>query len=869
MPELTPLMSQYQRIKNNYKDTILFFRLGDFYEMFGEDARKGSKILEITLTSRQKVPMCGIPYHSSEKYISRLIKAGQKVAICEQTEDATASKSIVKREVLRVITPGTVLEESILDAKKNNFLAAIYKSDDKFPVLGLACADISTGEFLTTEFNTGDAINNLETELMSMPIAEVLLPDSTETNKELTALINKFKFTVNYYDDWQFTYENASETLKNHFRLKSLKGLGFERNNAAVSAAGAILAYMKEKQKGSLPHLQPPRLFSITDRMVLDETTIRNLELAVNLNDNSRNGSLLGIIDLTVTSPGARMMRHVTLHPLVDIKEIEERQEKVTFFFLDSIKRGRLRELLKNTSDLERLISRLNCGGANARDLNSMSRSFGIVKELKDYFSEKSAISKTIDKLGSFEPLKELINKSIVDEPPTTITEGSIIKPDYNPEIKALYEASTRGKEWITRLQAEERKKTGINSLKVGYTNVFGYYIEVTRANLNQVPDNFIRKQTLVNAERFITPELKEKESLILGAEEKKKQLEYDIFQEIRSDVIKETRSIQETSKAISELDVICSLAETAANNNYVKPAINDETIINIKDGRHPVVETMPANGDFVPNDVLLDENENQVLIITGPNMAGKSTFIRQTAIIVLLAQIGSYVPAKEATIGVTDRIFTRIGTVDNISRGESTFMVEMMEIANILNNATERSLLILDEVGRGTSTFDGISIAWAVIEYLTGSSFPEIGPRTLFATHYFELTDLARTIKRIKNYNFSVREWNDNIVFLRKLTQGSADKSYGIHVAKLAGLPKTVINRAEEILDNLQENSYREDGAPKIARTSDSVKQLSLFREHNPVVDELEKINPEKMTPIAALNKLNELIGISRKNKK
>ncbi len=870
MPELTPLMSQYQHIKKDLNDTILFFRLGDFYEMFGDDAKKSSKILEITLTSRHKVPMCGIPYHSSGKYISRLIKAGQKVAICEQTGDPKTSKNIVKREVVRIITPGTVLEENILDAKQNNFLAAVYKSDDKSPVLGMACADMSTGDFLATEFNSANALNNLESELARLSVAEVLLSNSAESDNQLTGLLKKLNLPFNYCDDWHFVHENANTVLKEHFQLKSLKGLGFEKNTAAVSAAGAILTYMKETQKSSLPHLQPPKLFMTADRMILDETTIRNLELISNLNDGSRKGSLLGIIDLTVTSPGARMMRRTILHPFVKIKEIKDRQDKVTFFFQDSIRREKIRSLLKNIFDMERLAGRLNCGTANARDLNSLSRSFSVVREIKDELREKSPVSGLIEKMGSLESLVKLIETSIVPEPPVTITEGGIIKPEYNPELNKLYQSTTGGKEWITRLQEQERKRTGINSLKVGYTNVFGYYIELTRTKLKQVPDDYIRKQTLVNSERFITPELKEQESLILGAEEKKKQLEYEIFQNIRSEIMKETSIIQETSKAVSELDVLCALAETAAINNYIRPEVNDGDIIQIKEGRHPVVENMLSGGDFVPNDTLLDENENQVLIITGPNMAGKSTYIRQVAISVLLAQMGSYVPAEEAVIGVSERIFTRIGTVDNISRGESTFMVEMMEVANILNNTTEKSLLILDEVGRGTSTFDGISIAWAVIEYLTGSRFPEAGPRTLFATHYFELTDLSRTIMRIKNYNFSVKEWNDNIVFLRKLVQGSADKSYGIHVAKLAGLPKTVIRRAEEILDNLQDNSYREDGIPKLAGSKDGVKQLNLFYEHDPVFSELENIEPENMTPLEALNKLNELKNsVKKKSRK
>lgn len=871
MNELTPLMAQYQRIKKEHKDTILFFRLGDFYEMFGDDAKNGSKILDIALTSRQKVPMCGIPFHSSEKYISRLIKAGYKVAICEQMTEPGASKDIVERAVIRIITPGTVIEENILDAKKNNFLAAIFKeSGKKSTVFGMAYADMSTGDFMAAEFNTGNALADLEAALSSLSIAEVLLPGSSESDKELVNLINRHHIPLNFYDDWLFVYDNAVTIIKENFNIKTLRGLGFEEvNSAAVSAAGSIINYLKDTQKKVLAHLLPPKLLKSSDHMILDEPTVKNLELVANLNDGSKQGSLLNVLDCTVTAPGARRLAHIILHPLRSAAEIKNRQDKITYFFKDSIKRIKLRELLKNIVDMERLLGRLNCGTSNARDLKSLSCSLNHVKEIKSYFNGPGCISELINCIGEFNNIVELIESAIVQEPPLTIKEGGIIRPEYDRELLKLHRLATGGKEWITELQEKERKRTGINSLKIGFTSVFGYYIEITKANFNQVPSDYTRKQTLVNCERFITPELKEQETLILGAEEKKNQLEYEIFQNVRSEIMKETRPIQETAKAVSELDLVAALAETAALNNYVKPEINDSSSIYIKEGRHPVVEKTPAEIKFVSNDTRLDSNENQILIITGPNMAGKSTYIRQTAIILLMAQLGSYVPAEKAVIGIADRIFTRIGTTDNIARGESTFMVEMTEVANILNNATFRSLLILDEVGRGTSTLDGISIAWATLEYLSGNSkFSEKGPRTLFATHYFELTDLASTVGRIKNFNFPVREWNDQIVFLRKLVPGSADKSYGIHVAKLAGLPAGVIDRAEEVLDNLQKNSYREDGKPKLAVHEAVSGQMSLFSQADPVMDELSKLDPERMSPIEALNKLNELKTLLKNRK-
>jgi len=865
-------MEQYHRIRKEYPGTILLFRLGDFYEMFGDDAKLGSKVLEITLTSRQKVPMCGVPYHSASKYIATLIKAGYKVAICEQLEDAKVTKDLVKRDVIRVITPGTVLEENLLPEKSNNFLASVYLERPNVKRAGLSFVDISTGEFLATELEGGNLLEEVSLELTRLPVAEVILPKEEESKGELLNLLKNYSLPVNYVDDWNFMKENAYQKLVNQFQLHSLKGLGFENKELAISASGAIISYLEATQKMALSHLLRLKFYLKSEFMILDESTRTNLELLANVQDNTKQGSLLGVLDLTQTAMGGRRLRQYILEPLMDVERIKARQGGVEDFFSNSINRAKIRELLKKIFDLERLISRLCCGTANARDMVSLKNSLKLIPKIKELIGGfKSRMIQELSKeLHDLREIVDLIESAIIPEPPPTLKEGGIIRPEYDEELNKLYQMARGGKEWVAELEAKERKRTGINSLKVGYTSVFGYYIEVTKANLKQVPSDYIRKQTLVNAERFATPELKEKETLILGAEERKVELEYEIFQNIRNRVIREARKIQEVARTIGEIDVLSSLAEVAANNNYIKPTLNNGEVISIKAGRHPVVEKMLIGEKFIPNDTYLDGCENQILIITGPNMAGKSTYIRQVALIVLLAQMGSFVPAEEATIGIVDRIFTRISTRDTISRGESTFMVEMIETANILNNATSRSLLILDEIGRGTSTFDGISIAWAAVEHLNRmargmrpSSELEtpLGPRTLFATHYFELTELAQTLSGVKNYNFAVREWGDKVIFLRKLIEGSADKSYGIHVAQLAGLPKEVLERAKEILYHLEKNSYREDGMPKLAKVEKEAKQLSLFAEaeHN-LLQELNKMKIEEMTPIEALNKLQEL---------
>ena len=895
-------MTQYQQLKKEYADAVLLFRLGDFYEMFGEDAKEASRILEIALTSRQNVPMCGVPHHSASGYIEKLIKQGKKVAICEQMESPEEAKGIVKREVVRVITRGTVLEENLLGDKSNNYLAAIFIEDKGFenifrlseePVdassyelnIGFSFVDVSTGEFMITQFRDRNTLSQLISELNRLPISEILLPRSyciTPEKGEMSRIptpwgkirrrvlenidyfINRDKAVINYYDDWNFEPSQAQERLINHFRIANLKGIGGEEYPLATYSAGAIISYLEETQKSTLSHITRLKSYSPLNFMVLDEQTQRNLELVRNLREGTKEGSLLGILDNTNTAMGGRLFQSFILQPLLSIEKIYERQGFVKSLFDDSILRSKIRKLLKELSDIERLIGRLNLGSVNARDLINLRRSLQVIPKLKEIVNNitETPIKQMILQLDDLNDVVSLIESSIVDEPPLTIKEGGIIKLDYDPELRKLYQVANHGKEWIANLEEKERMRTGISSLKVGYTSVFGYYIEITKPNLHLVPDDYIRKQTLVNAERFVTPELKGKESMVLGAQEKQAEMEYQIFQRIRNEIAIDTKRIQSNAYILAQLDVFASLAEVAATNHYIMPKVSEGNRIFIRNGRHPVVEKMLESDKFVPNDTLLDSIESQIHIITGPNMAGKSTYIRQVALLVLMAQIGSFVPAEEAEICIVDRIFTRIGAGENIARGESTFMVEMNETANILNNATNKSLIILDEVGRGTSTFDGIGIAWACVEYLFNMRDENgCGPKTLFATHYFELTELAQAFTSIKNYNFLVREWNDQIILLRKLSEGAADKSYGIHVAKLAGLPKDVIERAKGILDDLERNSYRENGMPKLIKADEDSDQLYLFSESHshPVLEDIKETDIDNTPPIEALKKIVE----------
>jgi len=860
---LTPLMQQYQKIKENYRNAILFFRLGDFYEMFGEDAQKASPILGIALTSRQKVPMCGVPYHTVVNYVAKLIRAGYPVAICEQVEEPELAKGIVKREVVRLITPGTILEENLLEAKNNNYLFALYP-DNKEGTLsyGIVFLDLSTGEFQGTEIKNESAEmarQKLAIEIARFMPREGLLPKSEEKNIHLVNLLKNKNISINFYADWKATAESGAEYLKDKLKITSLKGLGIAEKKLFLSACAVVLNYLEETQKILPEHLKLINFYSLDEYLTLDETAICDLELLECLTTGMKKDSLLEIIDKTLTAMGGRLLRFWLTHPLKEINSIRKRQQIIKFFVQENILREQLRNEIKKVCDLERLISRISLNQSNARELVALKNSLKLVPEIKktikenvkdDFYRENALLGTLLENLSELPEIVNLIAKAIVEEPPAELKEGGIIKKGYSLELDKIRETNRESKQWIAELEKKERERTGINSLKVGYNTIFGYYLEITKPNLHLVPADYIRKQTLVNAERFITPELKEKETFILSAEERITRLEYEIYQTVRNEVVKKIEEIQTIAKCLAELDVYLSLSQVAKENNYYQPEVNESLIIEIKDGRHPVVEKSLFTNRFVPNDAYLDTEENQILIITGPNMAGKSTYIRQVALIAILAQMGSFVPAKEAKIGLVDRIFTRIGAAENLPAGESTFMVEMHETANILNNVTARSLLILDEIGRGTSTYDGISIAWATVEFLAKSEKQRA--RTLFATHYFELTELADILSGVKNYNTSVKEWGEEIIFLHKIVPGAADRSYGIQVAKLAGLPEKVILRAKEIMHNLEKE--------KIPSPERKIQQLDfLIPQSHPLLEEIEKIDPEKITPIEALLKLKE----------
>jgi DNA mismatch repair protein MutS len=852
MAELTPLMKQYTSIKERYKDAIVFFRLGDFYEMFGEDAEKASKVLQIALTTRDRskedpVPMCGIPYFASESYISKLIKAGYKVAICEQMEDPKDAKGIVERDIVKVITPGTHTPEN---PKENYFIISIFPSGDKH---GVAVADISTGEFILYE--TDKAIDD---EMYRFEPREILIPLSMKDNIHYTETLSKFYLSV--FDDWYFDYSEAYKILLRHLRVSSLDGYGCDDMNAAISAAGALISYIEETQKEpfSLKSISALRKESF---MFLDASTQRNLELTHNLKDGLNEGTLLWVLDETLTPMGGRFLRSSLLKPLIDLSEMKKRLDAVEYLSEDFELLEALRTSLRRIQDIERLAARVNSKTAHARDLIAIKHSLtNLPKIKKSLGSSKNPHLKSIaDDISEFSSMKELIEKSIIDNPPISLRDGGIIKEGYHADIDELRNISKKGKSFIAELEQKEKQITGINSLKVGYNKVFGYYLEVTKSNLHMVPDHYTRKQTLVGGERFITPDLKEYESRVLGSEEKLKNLEYHIFQEILASLQQESILLMKTACALSVVDFLASLAVVAKRYNYVKPIIDESGIISITDGRHPVLERIQSYERFIPNTIDIDTEDDRLLIITGPNMAGKSTFMRQVALTVIMAQMGGFVPAAEARIGLTDRIFTRIGASDYLTKGQSTFMVEMIEAANITRNATSKSLIILDEVGRGTSTFDGISIAWAVAEYILNT----IKARTLFATHYNELTELALTNDGVRNYNVSVKEWGDEIIFLRKIEKGPADKSYGIQVARLAGLPDAIIKRAREVLANLEKEELNETGRPKFAdrKNVKGTAQLDLFSSaRDSVITELRNLDIRSLTPEDALQKLNEI---------
>ena len=852
MQELTPLMKQYFSIKERYKDAFVFFRLGDFYEMFGEDAEKASKILQIALTSREKskdepIPMCGVPYFASESYISKLIKAGYKVAICEQMEDPKDAKGIVKREVIKVITPGTHSPES---PKENNYIISIFPSSNKH---GIAVADISTGEFILYETE-----ENIEDEIYRFEPKEVLIPLSLKDNIHYREAFDSFYITP--YEDWYFDYTEAYKSLLGHLKVSSLEGFGCDGMTTAISAGGALISYLDETQKGTLS-IKKINLLRNNSYMFLDSSTQRNLELTRNLKDSSYEGTLLWVLDETLTPMGGRFLRSSILKPLIDMQEIRKRLDAIEYLLEDYELLEIIRNSLRKIQDLERLGHRVSTKTANARDLISIKNSITHLPKLKKalYSSKNTFLRLISEEISEFTELKVLLEKSIIDNPPQSLRDGGLIKNGYNKDVDILRDISVKGKDFISELEIKEKKRTGISSLKIGYNRVFGYYIEVTKPNLHMVPDDYIRKQTLVGGERFVTPELKEYENKILGAEEKLKNLEYQIFCEILEHVQKESSKLSHTSHALAVIDFLSSLAIVAKRHNYVKPTIDDSGVIEIIDGRHPVLERLASGEKFIPNSTQMDTEDNRLLIITGPNMAGKSTYMRQVALIVLMAQVGSFVPASEARIGIVDRIFTRIGASDFLIKGQSTFMVEMIEVANITNNATGKSLIILDEVGRGTSTFDGISIAWAVAEHILN----KIRARTLFATHYNELTELALNHNGVKNYNISVKEWGDEIIFLRKIEKGPADKSYGIQVARLAGLPEEIINRSKEVLANLEKEELDETGSPRFARrkTITGTIQLDLFSSFpDPIVNEILNLDTHKLKPHEALRKLKEI---------
>ncbi len=865
MATVTPMMQQYLDIKEQYKDCILFFRLGDFYEMFFSDAETASRELEITLTGRdcgldERAPMCGVPFHAADGYIARLVQKGFKVAICEQVEDPALAKGIVKRDVIRVVTPGTVTDIAMLDERKNNYLMSVFKNGYFY---GIAAVDITTGEFYTTRITWGNTKGKLFDEIAKYLPPEIIVNSEFNNDKELVKeLKTRFNTYFSTFEDIAFEYSEAIEILREHFgnQTSSLSDYDISAN-----ASGALLKYIEMTQKVNLSHIQNFTSYNIEEYMVLDSATRRNLELTETMREKSKRGSLLWVLDKTMTSMGGRLLRKWIEQPLVNIGDIQQRLDAVEEFKEKFMARVELRELLKRVYDIERLMGKVVLGSVNCRDLIALKNSIGQIPYIKNILSDFNVEFSIYcyEQLDCLEDIYQLIDSSIIDDAPIALKEGGIIKDGYNTEVDKLRQASTQGKDWIAALEAAEREKTGIKNLKVGFNRVFGYYIEVTKSYYSLVPVDYIRKQTLANCERYITPELKEIEDNILGAEEKVVQLEYGLFLEIKEAIAGQLTRIKSTAKAIAQMDAIASLAEVADREGYCKPEVSATDEIEIIEGRHPVVEKMIDKSGFVPNDTVLDMDEDRLAVITGPNMAGKSTYMRQTALIVLMSQVGSFIPATSAKIGLVDRIFTRVGASDDLASGQSTFMVEMSEVANILTNATQRSLLILDEIGRGTSTFDGLSIAWAVIEYIVNKE--RLGCRTLFATHYHELTELEGKLSGIKNYCITVKEKGEDVIFLRKIIRGGADGSYGIQVARLAGVPIPVIDRAKEILMELDDADISKNGkARKVKKQMDG--QMDLFAAaakaslDNEIVDEIRRIDISRVTPIDAMNILYDL---------
>ena len=869
LEQLSPMMQQYMKTKEENGDCILFYRLGDFYEMFFDDAVTVSRELELTLTGKEcglkeRAPMCGVPYHALDTYLNRLVQKGYRVAIAEQMEDPRLAKGLVKREVVRIVTPGTIISDLALDEAKNNYLMCIVYIDRTF---GLGVADISTGDFHVTEV---DSVSRLVDEINKYMPSEIICNEAFYmSGVDIEDLKARLSLAISALDNYYFDDDRCKSILKSHFKVERLEGLGLEDYETALIASGALMQYLYETQKNTLDQLTTIHPYQIGKYMIVDTSTRRNLELVETLREKQKRGSLLWVLDKTKTAMGARMLRSYIEQPLIDKKEITDRQDAVEELCRNYITREEITEYLNPIYDLERLVSRITYRSANPRDLIAFKRSLQMLPHIKlQLGSLNSPLWREIcDELDTLEDVYALIDQSILEDPPITIREGGIIKDGYSSEADELRRAKTEGKGWLAELETREREKTGIKGLRVKYNRVFGYYLEVTNSFKNMVPDYYVRKQTLTNAERYTTDELKHLEDVILGAEDKLFVLEYDLFCQVRDEIAAAVVRIQSSAKAVAKIDVLASLSSVADRNNFVRPHINEKGIINIKDGRHPVVEQMIHGEMFISNDTYLDNSANRVSIITGPNMAGKSTYMRQVALIVLMAQIGSFVPAKSANIGICDRIFTRVGASDDLASGQSTFMVEMTEVANILRNATRNSLLILDEIGRGTSTFDGLSIAWAVVEHI--SNVKTLGAKTLFATHYHELTELEGTLSGVNNYCIAVKEKGDDIVFLRKIVKGGADKSYGIQVAKLAGIPEPVIRRAKELVEELSDaditSRSREIAASYQNKKSvvhmDEVdmSQLTLFDtvKEDDIINQITELDLSGTTPIDALNLL------------
>ncbi len=866
MAEYSPMMQRYLETKKEYQDCILFYRLGDFYEMFFDDAITASRELELTLTGKdcgqeERAPMCGVPHHAAEIYISRLIAKGYKVAICEQLEDPKKAKGIVKRGVIRVVTPGTVVDSNMLEERKNNYIMSIYKTGIYY---GISICDISTGEFYSAEIKDNYNFPMLLDELARYTPSELVVNSMmADCKEEMDKIKERFENVyVTRFNDKFFNDELNNINLR--FNIVDNNGKKIEDisdKKLAISSINALIEYIEETQKTSLDHINKITIYQISKYMSLDINARRNLEITEKMRDKSKKGTLLWVLDKTATSMGGRLLRRWLNDPLIDVKEINQRLDAVEELKDNLILRGDIIENLKKVYDIERLAGKMAYGNANARDMVTLKNSLCKLPEVKKILENcKSDLLKSLyERLDELQDIYELIDKSIVDDPPMVIKEGGIIKLGFDEEIDKLKTAQTEGKNWLVKLEAEEKEKTGIKNLKIGFNKVFGYYLEVTKSYLNQVPERYIRKQTLTNAERYITEELKNLENQILGAEERVVNLEYEAFIQIRGEIAKNVKRLQTTSEVISTLDVLTSFAQVAEDMNYCKPNVNNDGTLNIKNGRHPVIEKILGAGEFVENDTYLDNNENRLAIITGPNMAGKSTYMRQVALITLMAQVGSFVPAESADIGVVDKIFTRVGASDDLSMGQSTFMVEMMEVATILKEATKNSLVILDEIGRGTSTYDGLSIAWAVAEYIADKE--KCGAKTLFATHYHELTELEEKLEGVKNYSIAVKEKGEDIIFLRKIVRGGTDESYGIHVARLAGVPKVVTNRANEILRSIERKNVL---TGKKQEKKDKKQVEGQFDMYNyklaEIAHEIDKINLDELTPIDALNTLSKI---------